>query len=145
MGTWNPSARSLVGLAALTSLTLCSSGWSQSRFTSQWLSRKVRVVPRATSAPRIRDRTRPASGQTAKWAFPSLPLPASPWRRHAAFPTHPRHNTHTRNTNSPYKAPREMLQGTHSIISSKNKIFKAKEKQYKNENKTDIALQQEKG
>lgn len=52
-------------------------------------------------------------------------------------------NTHTHTIT--YKAPREMLQGTHSIISSKNKIFKAKEKQYENENKTDLALQQEKG
>lgn len=49
-------------VATLTSLTLCSSGCSQSLFTSQWLSRKVRVVPWAASAPRIRDRTRPARG-----------------------------------------------------------------------------------
>ena len=58
---------------SLTSLTLCSRGWSQSLFTSQWLSRKVRVVPWAMSAPRIRDRTKPAGGTIGQRSAPTAP------------------------------------------------------------------------
>lgn len=70
-------------LASLTSLTLCRRGWSQSLFTSQWLSRNVRVVPWAASAPRIRDRTRPASGTNDQVGATVPPSPGHP-------NTHPR-------------------------------------------------------
>lgn len=51
----------------LTSFTRCSMGCSHSMFTSQWLSRKVRMVALATSAPRTRDRISPAMGGVGDW------------------------------------------------------------------------------
>lgn len=99
MGTRDPCAP---WSASLTSLTLCSSGWSQSLFTSQWLSRKVRVVPWATSAPRIRERTRPERGQKAKW------VTAGPQRNHLAFSPYidtPKTCTHITPTLPPPTSP----------------------------------------
>lgn len=48
--------------ADLTSLTLWMRGCSQSVLTSQWLSRKVRMVAEATLAPRTRERINPGGG-----------------------------------------------------------------------------------
>lgn len=48
----------------LTSATLSSSGSSQCSLHSQWLSRNVRTRAWAASAPRTRERIRPAGGSS---------------------------------------------------------------------------------
>lgn len=72
-----PRVRAPPGAYGLTSFTRCSMGCSHSVFTSQWLSRKVRMAAEATSAPRTRDRISPETGVDGVGAepicFPAIP------------------------------------------------------------------------